>query len=56
MNFSREALLTEFESTGFRPSIVPSLLTQDKELAERIGLQPGLEWKAQNIREFKSRS
>lgn len=35
--------------------IKPSLLTQDNELAELIRLQPGLEWKAMNVRQFKGR-
>ena len=33
----------------------PSLLTQDNELKERIRLQPGIAWKALNVRQFKDR-
>ena len=35
--------------------IAPLLLTEDMELAERIRLQPALEWKAKNVRNFKTR-
>ncbi len=34
--------------------IAPLLLTEDMELTERIRLQPALEWKAKNVREFKT--
>lgn len=33
--------------------IVPSLLTKDTELADRISRQPLLQWKAQNVRQHK---
>jgi hypothetical protein len=33
----------------------PGLLTDDAELADRIRRRPGLEWKAQNVRQFKNR-
>jgi predicted nucleotidyltransferase component of viral defense system len=32
----------------------PTLLTNDADLADRIRRHPGLEWKAQNVRQFKS--
>jgi hypothetical protein len=32
----------------------PALLTNDAELANRIDRRPGLEWKAQNVRQFKA--
>lgn len=35
--------------------VVPSLLTRDADLAERIRRHPGLEWKARNVRQFKGR-
>jgi predicted nucleotidyltransferase component of viral defense system len=35
--------------------VVPSLLTSDETLAERIKRHPSLEWKALNIRQFKQR-
>ncbi|UCD81729.1 MAG: nucleotidyl transferase AbiEii/AbiGii toxin family protein [Desulfobacterales bacterium] len=35
--------------------IVPSLLTSDKDLQERISRHPLLEWKALNVREYKGR-
>ena len=35
-----------------RGEIVPSLLTTDKDLQERIIQQPLLEWKAFNVREY----
>jgi predicted nucleotidyltransferase component of viral defense system len=35
--------------------IAPLLLTEDMEFAERIRRQPALEWKAKNVREFKTR-
>jgi len=35
--------------------IVPSLLTSNKDLQERIGRQPLLEWKAHNVREHKGK-
>ncbi|MGO9117538.1 MAG: hypothetical protein ACLQPD_07995 [Desulfomonilaceae bacterium] len=35
--------------------IVPSLLTEDEELAARISQHPGPEWKALIVREFKRR-
>jgi hypothetical protein len=31
----------------------PALLTSDTELSDRIRRHPGLEWKAQNVRQFK---
>ncbi len=36
-----------------RAEIEPALLTSDAEIATRIKLQPGLQWKAQNVRKFK---
>jgi hypothetical protein len=36
--------------------IVPSLLTSDKDLQERISRHPLLEWKALNVREYKGKS
>jgi hypothetical protein len=36
--------------------IEPSLLTPDRELAERIKAHPGLAWKALNVRKFKGKS
>lgn len=35
--------------------IEPELLTTDAELAERIRLQPGLRWKALNVRQYRQR-
>lgn len=35
--------------------IAPTCLTMDREVAERIRQHPGLEWKALNVRKFKSR-
>jgi hypothetical protein len=35
--------------------IVPSLLTSDKDLQERISRHPLLEWKALNVREYKGK-
>jgi len=35
--------------------IVPNLLTEDMELQKRIQAQPMLEWKAQNVRQFKGK-
>jgi hypothetical protein len=35
--------------------IVPSLLTSDKDLQERISRQPLLEWKALNVREHMAK-
>jgi predicted nucleotidyltransferase component of viral defense system len=35
--------------------IVPSLLTVDKELAERIKIHPALAWKALNVQSFKGK-
>ena len=35
--------------------IEPELLTSDRALAERIGLQPGLRWKALNVRQYRQR-
>jgi hypothetical protein len=35
--------------------IVPSLLTSDKDLQERINRHPLLEWKALNVREYKGK-
>ena len=32
----------------------PALLTSDAELSDRIRRHPGLEWKARNVRQFKS--
>ncbi len=34
--------------------VKPDLLTGDGDLADRIRRHPGLEWKAQNVRQFKS--
>jgi hypothetical protein len=39
-----------------RGEIVPSLLTSDAALADRIRRHPGLQWKALNVREFRKRS
>jgi len=36
-----------------RGEIVPSLLTDDPDMAERILQHPCLQWKALNVREFK---
>lgn len=36
--------------------IAPSLLTVDKELAERIRIHPALAWKALNVQSFKEKS
>jgi len=36
-----------------RGEIVPSLLTSDKDLQERISRHPLLEWKALNVRQYK---
>ncbi len=33
--------------------VEPALLTSDSELADHIRRHPGLEWKAQNVRQFK---
>lgn len=38
-----------------RGEIDPSLLTGDPALSDRIRANPGLQWKAQNVREYKSR-
>jgi predicted nucleotidyltransferase component of viral defense system len=38
-----------------RGEIVPSLLTSDKDLQERISLHPLLQWKALNVREHKGK-
>ena len=35
--------------------IVPSLLTADKDLQNRIKRHPLLEWKAVNVREYKGK-
>lgn len=35
--------------------IMPALLTDDGELAKRLGEHPGLQWKALNVRQFKGR-
>lgn len=35
--------------------IEPSLLTQDKEVIDRLSRHPGLEWKALNVRRFKGK-
>lgn len=35
--------------------IAPACLTRDRQVAERIRQHPALEWKALNVREFKSR-
>lgn len=35
--------------------IRPELLTTDQELARQIAAQPGLHWKAQNVRQHKGR-
>jgi predicted nucleotidyltransferase component of viral defense system len=35
--------------------IAPSLLTSDKEMAERIRKHPSIEWKAMNVREYKKK-
>jgi len=34
--------------------VYPALLTRDAELSDRIRRHPGLEWKARNVRQFKS--
>ncbi|MBN1627888.1 MAG: nucleotidyl transferase AbiEii/AbiGii toxin family protein [Deltaproteobacteria bacterium] len=34
--------------------IIPSLLTKDKDMADRILNHPGLQWKALNVREFRN--
>ena len=34
--------------------IEPKLVTTDSELADRVRSHPGFEWKAQNVRQFKS--
>ena len=36
--------------------IEPSLLTTDRDLAERITSQPLLEWKALNVRQHKAKT
>jgi len=36
-----------------RGKIVPSLLTSEKDLQERISRHPLLEWKALNVRQYK---
>jgi hypothetical protein len=35
--------------------IEPSLLTSDKEMAERIKKHPSIEWKAMNVRRYKKK-
>lgn len=35
--------------------IKPALLTEDEELAKRISIHPGLQWKALNVRKFISK-
>jgi hypothetical protein len=36
--------------------IKPELICRDKELANKIALQPGLKWKALNVKKFKSKN
>lgn len=43
------------EALNGRGDIVPELLTDDEELRTRIRLQPGLLWKAHNVREHLRR-
>jgi len=35
--------------------VVPSLITDDEDTADRIGKHPGLQWKALNVKEFKGK-
>jgi len=37
-------------------SIEPALLTSDKQMIERLRTHPGLQWKALNVREFKTKN
>lgn len=44
------------EALNGRGDIVPELLTDEEELRTRIRLQPGLLWKAHNVREHRRKS
>ncbi len=65
MIFSPSEILPIVETTGSeteflnhlldKGEIVPSLLTSDRDLQERISQHPLLKWKALNVREFKGK-
>jgi len=61
MNLSRERLLAQAASTGFRPEVLEKVLRlvsllnalSSSPLADRIRTRPALMWEVQDVREYK---